>query len=125
MVDQAVRSAPDETRDAGLIAERTHKRLIGIAVLTAQTEIAMRHDKIHLGFQQQIRQNHRIHAATEGQNEFVALGNQVIPINICLELVNHVNVLPQIFLCLFRSPERNTNHRDTDLYQSLHADYQI
>ena len=70
----------------GIISD---KLFVAIRFLAAQMEIAMRRDKIHLDFQQQIRQNHGIDAAAEGQNDFFALGNQVTPINICLELINH------------------------------------
>ena len=67
----------------------THKPIVTVRLIATQMEIAMRRDKLHLGFQQQIRQNHGIDAATEGQNDLVAFGEKVIPINICLELVNH------------------------------------
>ena len=67
----------------------TNKPIVTIRLIAAQMEIAMRCDKFHLGFQQQIRQHHGIDAAAEGQNDLVAFGNQVIPINICLKLLEH------------------------------------
>ena len=72
-----------------LFRKLANKFLIAIGFLSTQMKIAMCRDKLHLGFQQQIRQNHRIDAAAEGKNDFVTLGNQVIPINICLELFEH------------------------------------
>ena len=57
--------------------------------MAAQMEIAMCRDKLHLGFQQQIRQHHGVDAATEGQNDFFALGDEMIPINICLKPLEH------------------------------------
>ena len=66
-----------------------YKLFIAVRLFAAQMEIAMRRDKLHIGFQQQIRQDHRVNASAEGQNDFFALGNQVIPINICLKLLEH------------------------------------
>ena len=52
-----------------------NKPIITIRLIAAQMEIAMCRDKLHLGFQQQVRQHHRIDAAAEGQNDLVAFGN--------------------------------------------------
>lgn len=75
--------------DPTLFSKPTHKPIITVRLLATQMEITVRRDKLYLGFQQQVHQHHGINAAAEGQNDFFALGNQVIPINICLKLLEH------------------------------------
>ena len=71
------------------LTSRFDKELIGLRCVATQLKIAMRHTHCKAGGQEQVQHDHRVNAATHGQQDAVIGRAEPIANDFFLELLHH------------------------------------
>ena len=78
-----------------------HESLVAVAVVAAQVEVHMRHSEAETCTMAQMQQCHRVAAAANGQQHLLALGEEMLPVDIVYKARQHQRM---IILRIRRSP---------------------